>query len=149
MARYITIGPDIASATFEVSMLAKKVVAELTYMGDCSPTLRHDPTSLEKGQVIFHWDANARSLTSGWYHLDLIVNGCPCQRFPVRVRNDCFAAFVDEAEYNDCYECDGLPKEAPLKCCSTVLKKDRCDVQICPTEGIGRPAKYVPSYDEV
>lgn len=149
MVRYIRISDDVASATFDVPKSAKKVYAELTYLGDCSPCLRHDPTSLDNGRVVFHWDANARSLNSGWYNLDIFVEGCKCQRFPLRISNDCYAELVEESEYNDCYECEGLPKGAPVKCCSTILKRERCDIQICPTGKSNRPQNYVPSYDEV
>lgn len=149
MKRYISIDDATASATFDVPKSAKRAYVELTFLGDCAPCLRHDPTSLDNGTMIVHWDSNARSMKAGWYHLDVFVDGCKCNRFLGRVVNDCFAHLVSQDEYNECYECDGLPKGKPSKCCSTVLKRERCDVQICPPDKSRRPQHYTPDYDEV
>lgn len=147
MARFIRIDDDTASAHFDVPRSGKRAYVELTLYGDCEPVLRHDPTSLENGRMVIHWDTNARSLPSGWYQLTVFVDKCPCSSFPVRVRNDCWAVFVDQEEYNSCYECDGLPK-GKVKCCSTILKKDRCDPPICATPTDPRPQHYTPDYEE-
>lgn len=145
--RWIEISDDIASSSFNVSPRAKKAYAELTFLGDTLACLRHDPTSIDGGKVVFHWDTNARSLPSGWYALRLFVDGCLCLEQTLRVANDCWAVYAGDEEYNPCYVCDGLPKSPDQKCCSTILDRKRCTPQVCPPGEDPRPIKYTPQYE--
>lgn len=143
--RYIEISDTVASSDFQVSG-DKGVWAEFTYMGDCGPCLRHQPSSVEKGKAQFFWDRNARALTPGWYQLTIFVNKCPCQNYPLLVSAPCEAKWIGDNDRTEgCDGCDTLPK-APQQCCSVVIRKDRCEPEICPTED-KRPLVYTPNYE--
>ena len=146
MARYIEIDDSVSLARFTVPKQAKRAYAEFTWRGADHPCLRHDPTSLDRGELVFSWDSNARSLKAGWYVVTLFVDGCPCGDHLAYVDNGCVSSF-EGSEYRDsCYECNGLPK-ADVKCCSTILEKDCCTTELCPRPVKTATENYIPTYE--
>lgn len=146
MARYVQINDGISMSRFVVPKHAKTAYAEFTLRGEDGPCLRHDPASLDRGELVFAWDTNARSLRAGWYVISLVVDGCKCGEHLAHIDNGCTSQFIGDDLRNDCYECDGLPK-ADVKCRSTVLKKDCCVTELCPRPASSAPAVYVPDYE--
>lgn len=146
MARYIQIDDSVASSMFRVPAKTKRVIAKFYYAGECEPTLIHDPTSIDGGEVVFFWDANVRSLLEGWWEMRLYADNCECGKYPVRIENMCTSFYEGSDTYDDCAGCDGLPK-AEVGCKSVVCKPQRCDRPICPPDPSVRPKVYVPEYE--
>ena len=144
--RYIRIADEVASSTFGIPADSKRVVAKFFFAGDCEPTLAHDPTSIDGRLVTFFWDVNARSLLAGWWIIKLEVDGCPCGEYPTRIENGCVSTYEGSDDYEDCQDCDGLPK-ARKGCKSVVMKREKCVRPICPPGVTTRPAKYTPDYE--
>lgn len=148
--RFISINDRIASTFFDVSSNDVSKIKMVFSMVGKEPCLEHYPINVEFGKAEFQWDSNVRSLEEGWYESELMVNGCPCGKYPTFISNSCESAFAGNASRDGWCPPDGtcVGPRAPEVSCSKVLCPQPVvcpEIDVCNVTD-NRPAVYVPAY---